>query len=383
MTRYSVPHLRRSTALRGFGVALSAVGATVLFGSAVIIPATAQQPQQRGQAGSAQLITPNFKDTDLGQIVAAVAQVTHKNFIIDPRVRAQVTVLSDTPMSPDAFYELFLSILQVNNFAALPVGNTVKIIPASDARTLPARDFPDSVSATSDEMVTQVIAVKNVSATTLLQVLRPLLPQYAHIGPVSSGNMLVISDRASNVNRMMKIIQRIDQAGDDSIDIVPLENASAADIVRVVNTLNTGAQQPELQVLAAKVVADERSNSVLLSGEKSQRLRIKTLISYLDTPLKSGGDTQVRYLYYADAEKLAAKLKEQMQGIAAAATGTAPGAAANSAAAQADRSIAAGVNIIILSDRGVNKDNAPIPALLAVSGLHHHLIREGTRTTVS
>jgi general secretion pathway protein D len=306
-------------------------------GSATLTPVAAQQVQPQG-AGNERRITPNFIDVDLGQIVDAVATVTPgKTFIVDPRVRAQVTVRSTTAMSPDAFYELFLSILQVNNFAAVTTGNTVKIIPAADARTLPAKELQEYVSATSDEMVTQVIAIKNVSAATVLQAVRPLVPQYAHIGAVSSGNMLVISDRASNVNRMMRIIQRIDQAGDDSIDIVPLENASAAEIVRVVNSLNTGAQQPDAQAISAKVVADERSNSVLISGEKSQRLRIKALISYLDTPSKGGGDTQVRYLYYSDAEKLAAKLKEQLQGIAAAATGATPGA--TGAAAQMDRSI--------------------------------------------
>ncbi len=326
-------------ALRRLRIALLTFGATLLFGSAALAPVAAQQQPAQSAAGNAQMVTPNFKDADLGQIIEAVASVTHKTFIIDPRVRAQVTVLSNTPMSPDAFYELFLSILQVNNFAALPSGNIVKVIPAADARNLPAKDLQEYVSATSDEMVTQVIAVKNVSAATLLQAIRPLVPQYAHVGVIVSGNMLIISDRASNVHRIMKIIQRIDQVGDDSIDIVPLENASAAEIVRVVNSLNTGVAQPDIQAMSAKVVADERSNSVLISGEKNQRLRIKTLITYLDTPLKSGGDTQVRYLYYADAEKLAAKLKEQMQGIAAAATGAPAAGAAGAAAAQQDRGI--------------------------------------------
>src|SRR5262249_48297446 len=135
MTLHFARRSRRSTALKGLSLALSASAATMLFGSTVLTSAVAQQPQQA--AGNARMITPNFKDTDLGQIVEAVAAVTQKTFIIDPRVRAQVTVLSNTPMSPDAFYELFLAILQVNNFAALPVGNTVKIIPAADARNLP------------------------------------------------------------------------------------------------------------------------------------------------------------------------------------------------------------------------------------------------------
>lgn len=326
---------RRPHVLRRLRVALMTGSATVLLGSVTVLPALAQQ--NPAPAAAPRMITPNFKDTDLGLIVEAVASVTGKTFIIDPRVRAQVTVLSNTPMSADQFYELFQSILQVNNFAAVATGNTVKIIPYNDARTLPSKDLQDYVSATSDEMVTQVVAIKNVSATQFIQLLRPLIPQTAHLAPFSSANMLVISDRASNVNRLMKIIQKIDQASDDAIDIVPLENASASEIVRTINTLNTGAAQPDAQTLSGKVVADDRSNSVLISGEKSQRLRLKTLISYLDTPLKSGGDTQVRYLYYSDAEKLAGKLKEQLQGIAAAATGATPGA--QGAAAQPDRGV--------------------------------------------
>ena len=206
-------------------------------------------------------------------------------------------------MSPDAFYEAFLSILQVHGFVAVPSGNVVKIIPDANARQLPANDLPGAVSADSDEFVTQVIAVRNISAAQLVPVLRPLIPQYGHLVAYPASNMLIISDRASNVNRMMRIIQRIDQGGDEEIDIIRLENASAAEIVRVVNTLFTGpGAQAEAPGVAAKLVADDRTNSVLISGEKSQRLRLRTLVTHLDTPFETGGDTQVWYLNYADAE---------------------------------------------------------------------------------
>jgi general secretion pathway protein D len=149
--------------------------------------------------------------------------------------------------------------------------------------------------------------------------------------------MLIISDRASNVSRMMRIIQRIDLGGDEEIDIVRLENASASEIVRVVNALNQGpGQQAEAAGMSARLVADDRTNSVLISGEKAQRLRLKTLVTHLDTPLETGGDTRVRYLNYADAEQIAGKLKEQITGITQAAPG-APGAQAGPQAA-ADRS---------------------------------------------
>jgi len=286
----------------------------------------------RAQQGA--MITPNYKDADLGQVIEAVSQVTGKNFIVDPRVRAQVTMLSSTPMSPAAFYEAFLAILQVHGFVAVPSGKVIKILPDANARQLPANDLPDRVSSTSDEIVTQVVQVRNISAAQLVPILRPLIPQYGHLAAYPASNMLIISDRAANVNRMVRIIDRIDQGGDSDIDVIRLEHASAAEIVRVMNSLTAGQAEGGG---GAKIVADERTNSVLLSGEASQRLRWKTLITHLDTPLEAGGDTQVRYLRYADAEKIAAKLKEQATGVVAAAAGGGQAAATTSAAT--DRSI--------------------------------------------
>jgi len=278
--------------------------------------ASAQQAQP---AQHAQRITPNFKDADITQIAEAVSAATGKTFIVDPRVRAQVTMLSSTPMSPDAFYETFLSILQVYGFIAVPAGNVIKILPDANARQIPSIDLPDHVSATSDEIVTQVVDVKNVSAAQLVPILRPMIPQYGHLAAYPSSNILIISDRASNVNRMMRIIRRIDQVANQDPEIVPLQNASASEIVRVVNSFYQGAAATE--GVAVKVVADERSNSVLIGGDQSQRLRVRALVAHLDTPLEAGGDTRVRYLHYANAEKIAPKLKEQITGIAQAAPG--------------------------------------------------------------
>jgi general secretion pathway protein D len=299
-------------------LATGALAAALALGMTTAAPAQSQ--------GS---ITPNYKDADLGQIIEAVSAVTGKNFIVDPRVRAQVTMLSSTPMSPAAFYEAFLSILQVHGFVAVPSGDVIKILPDANARQLPANDLPSSVSSTSDEIVTQVVSVKNVSAAQLVPILRPLIPQYGHLAAYPSSNMLIISDRAANVSRMMRIIQRIDQTGDENIDVIPMQHASASEVVRIVNSLYVATGAEGGGVPTVKMVADDRTNSVLVSGETSQRLRLKTLITHLDTPLEAGGDTQVRYLRYADAEKISQKLREQIQGITAAATpGAAPGGAA-------------------------------------------------------
>ncbi len=282
--------------------------------------ASAEPPSQQA------MITPNYKDADLAQIVEAVSQVTGKNFIIDPRVKAQVTMLSSTPMAAGAFYEAFLAILQVHGFVAVPSGKVYKIIPDANARQVPGNDLPNYVSSSSDELVTQVVQLKTVSAAQLVPILRPLLPQSGHLAAYTPGNVLIISDHANNVNRVLRIIERIDQGGEDDIDIVRLEHAAATDIVRVVNQLSqAGAAEGGSTI---KLIADERSNSVLISGEKSQRLRLRTLVAHLDTPLESGTGTRVRYLKYADAEKIAGKLKEQVQGATAGAQAAGGGAQA-------------------------------------------------------
>jgi len=160
-------------------------------------------------------------------------------------------------------------------------------------------------------MVTQVLAVQNINASQLVPVLRPLMPQNAQLSAVTGANILILSDRASNVNRMMRIIARIDQVGSADIDVIPLQSATAADTARVLTTLL--AQTGEAAT-GVKVVADDRSNSILVSGDSTLRLRIRTLVTHLDTPIDTGTTTQVRYLRYSDAEDLAGRLKEQLSG---------------------------------------------------------------------
>ena len=303
---------------------ITLLAALLVFGAAS--PSTAQP-------ASGARITPNFKDADITQVIEAVAAATGRNIIVDPRVRAQVTMLSSTPMTPDAFYEAFLALLQVHGFVAAPSGDVLKIIPDANSRTMPGNDLPDRLSATSDEIVTQVVSVTNVSAAQLVAILRPLMPQNAHLAAYPSSNMLILADRANNVNRMLRIIRRIDQASDADIEVVAMQNASAAEVVRTMTALNPAQASAEGGMSPLRVVADDRSNSILLAGDKTQRLRARTLIAYLDTPLSSGGDTRVRYLRYADAEKIAAKLKEQVQGVTAGAP-----AAGTTTSASADRS---------------------------------------------
>ncbi|MFO1355952.1 MAG: type II secretion system secretin GspD [Gammaproteobacteria bacterium] len=288
----------------------------------------AQQPQ-----GS---ITPNYKDADIRQVIEAVGAVTGKNFILDPRVKAQVTMLSSTPMTPEAFYEAFLSILSVYGFVAVPSGNLVKILPDANARQVPGAELAAGGGRAADDLVTRIIAVKNVGAAQLVPILRPLIPQYGHLAAHPASNILIISDRASNVERLQRIIERIDTDSTSDIEVIRLENASAAEVVRVITTLGQGAKT-EGAAPPATVVADERTNSVLLSGDRNERLRLRTLVAHLDTPLQEGGDTRVRYLRYAEAKGLATKLQAQYQKQGGAAA--APGGAAAAPAERGEVSI--------------------------------------------
>ena len=285
---------------------------------ALALPAQAQVEQQI-------TITPNYKEADIRQIVEAVGEVTGRNFIIDPRVSGNVTMLSSTPMSPDAFYEAFLSILEVYGFIAMETGEITKILPNASARQYPG--FLGTDGAGADDIVTQVIKVQNIGAAQLVPILRPLIPQYGHLAAHPGSNMLIISDRALNVERMVRIIRRIDQSNDEDIEVVPLTHASATEIVRVLTTLTQAPRADGLPVTTS-LVADARTNSVLIGGEKNERLRLRVLIAHLDTPLEDGGDTQVRYLRYADAEELSTKLQTHFTQQA-----TAEGAAASATSA--------------------------------------------------
>ena len=267
-------------------------------------------------AGSAQqpTITPNYKDADIRQVIEAVSEITGQNFVLDPRVKAQVTMLSSIPMTPDAFYEAFLSILSVYGFVAVPAGDVIKILPDANARQVPGTEMTANPGSRPDDILTRVIQVQNVAASQLVPILRPLIPQYGHLAAYPASNMLIISDRSANVQRMMNIIRRIDQSSDDEVEVLRLEFATASQVVTLINSLMQGARaEGAVPAKMTTVVADDRTNSVLISGDKAERLRLRALIAHLDTPLESGGATQVRYLRYAESSELADKLQTQYQ----------------------------------------------------------------------
>ena len=263
----------------------------------------------------AETVTLNLKDADIAALISTVAAVTDKNFIIDPRVKGKVTVISSRPMNNDEVYQVFLSILKVHGFAAVPSGEVIKIVPDVNAKQDGIPTVSDRHPGQGDEMVTRVVQVDNVAAAQLVPILRPLIPQQGHLAAYPATNVLIISDRARNVDRLVKIIRRIDQVSDSEIEIIPLQHASATEVVRVLTSLSRATpakgKVPGVAAGGQVLVADERTNSVLLGGDRATRLRMRAIISHLDTPLDSGGNTDVVYLRYA----VAADIVDTLMGV--------------------------------------------------------------------
>ena len=279
-----------------------AAAAILLTALVVAVPVQAQAPGPQ--------IMPNYREADIRQVIEAVGEVTGRNFLVDPRVTGQVTFLSYSPMSAEAFYEAFLATLQVHGYVAVEAGDVIKIVPDATARVYPGA----AAGSDGDRIVTQTVQLDNVGAAQLVPILRPLIPQYGHLAAHPGSNTLIIADRAANVNRMLSIIDRIDQSSDEEIEVIRLENASASEVTTMLTALDQAAVSQGVPGL--QLAADSRTNSILITGPANRRLRFRALIAHLDTPSGEGGNTQVRYLNYADAEELAANLQTQFGGAA-------------------------------------------------------------------
>lgn len=257
-------------------------------------------------------VTLNLKDADINALVESMSVLTGKNFIVDPRVKGRVTIISSKPMDEKELYEVFLAVLGVHGFAAVPSGKVIKIVPAAGAKQESVPTVDRSRGIEPDQIVTRVIQVQNVSAAQIVPILRPLIPPQGHLAAYTPTNVLIISDNAANVERIASIISRIDLASNEEVEIVALRHASAAEVVRVLTALEQGKARtdPAAGVGApTRMVADERTNSILLSGDQTSRVRLRTVITHLDTPVDSGGNTQVIYLRYAKAKDLVTVLQ--------------------------------------------------------------------------
>ncbi len=255
-------------------------------------------------------MTLNLNDADIRAFIATVSEMTGKNFIIDPRVKGRVTVVFSTPTTPENIYEVFLSVLKVHGFSTVPSGDAIKIIPSAGAKQDNIPTMLEDGSSRSEKTLTQVVQVNHADAGQLASILRPLLPQYAHIAAHASSNTLVIVDTASNVNRIVNIIRRIDQANNFGVEIIKLKHAQANTLVQTLNKLvSKGPRKGKTPAQSQSVSADERTNSLILNGDPSWRANIKSIVAQLDQPVENEGNTEVIYLKYANAKELSSVLQ--------------------------------------------------------------------------
>ena len=251
----------------------------------------------------------NLQNADLRALVQTVSKRTGRNFIVDPRVNAKVDVVTSTPITNQELYDIFLAVLSVHGFAAVPSGDVTKIVPAATAK----QDAIPTDGGPGAQLVTRVVTVEHINAAQLVPILRPLLPQEGHLAAIQPTNRLIVTDSADNIDRLLRIIQRVDRPAESEIEVVRLQHASAAEVVRILGSLEPAQGQQGAEP-GARLAADTRTNAVLVRGDRESRLRMRTLIANLDTPLERQGNTRVIYLRYANADDLVGILQGVSEG---------------------------------------------------------------------
>ena len=214
--------------------------------------------------------TLNLNNTDVYALIETVSNATGRNFVVDPRVSGKVTVISTTPVTAEKLYEMFLSVLQVHGFSAVPAGSLTKIVPDFAAKQGPVPVLGVETEE-RDQLVSQVIPINNVPAAPLVQILRPMVPQEGQLAANPASNSLLVTDRAANIQRLMEIIKLIDVPDSDEVDLVHLRQASAADIVRTLSPLQRAGGAGPNGTASMQLLADERTNSILISGNQAVR----------------------------------------------------------------------------------------------------------------
>ncbi len=286
---------------------LSQVSAALVLSVALAFsPTWAQDSNQPEQTWMV-----NFKDADIEEVIKFVADITGRTIVMDPRVKGRVKVISQEPVNKRELYNLFRDILEVHDFAVVEVGKVTRVIPLKDARSAPI-----PVGEPDDRgYVTEVYQLKNVDASKILPVLRPLIPQHSHMAADTFSNSIVVSDTAPNIRRLMKVIEKIDQSALPETEVIQLRYADAEDLVSTLTKLyqKEAKQTPSSNQL--QIIADKRNNAILLSGEDMQRTRAKALIKRLDRPQDQSGSVRVIYLDYANAKDVAAVLSKVVQNM--------------------------------------------------------------------
>lgn len=256
----------------------------------------------------------NVKNADLNEFVMQVAGITGKTFVVDPRIKGNVTVVSSTPMNQEAVYELFLSVLRVHNWTAVPSGGVIRIQQNATAKQSPGAES-EAGSIAPEELMTRVVSAQNVKSDELVKILRPLIPQYGHIAAVAEPNVVIISDHADNMARLVRLVQQVDVADDFQVVVAPMKHAWVGTVVALLekiapSQLAEGSSGPQ----RVQLIANERNNSLVVRGKPRPVAEILKLVEQLDLPSTATGATQVIYLRHGDASKLAPMLEEMISG---------------------------------------------------------------------
>ncbi|MDP5209062.1 MULTISPECIES: type II secretion system secretin GspD [unclassified Microbulbifer] len=279
---------------------LIVVGLSFLVSTAVL----AQGPER---------VTLSLDNADIRDLINWAADFTGKNIIVHPNVKGKVTVVAGDPMTHDEAFDVFMSVLQVNGFSLVEQGGTWKVVPDALAKqqAIPVAD--ENTLAPAESLVVRTVRVENISAAQLIAMLRPLIPQTGHLAAYADTNTLIIADRAANIDQIVRLVRQLDRAGAIDIEVVPLLFASAKEVKQVLNELlqSGGGKQAGREVQPLRIAVDERSNSILLTGDPVTRQQIKTVIGRLDQPLDGDGNTAVVYVQYANA----ADLKPILEGM--------------------------------------------------------------------
>ncbi len=251
----------------------------------------------------------NVKNADINEFVEQVAEITGKTFVLDPRLKGNVTIISSTPMHADAVYELFLQVLRSHGFTASPSGDVIRIQQTALGKQSPGAESM-SGAISPGELITKVIAAQNVASSELVKILRPLVPQYGHIAPIDEPNVVIITDHVDNIDRLTKMIQKIDVSNDDIVQVVNLKEAWVGSVVATLEKLapeqiGRNAKGPT----RVQIIANERNNSMILRGNARPIAEVLKLVDQLDRPATTAGSTQVIRLKHGDSKNIAEIVK--------------------------------------------------------------------------
>ncbi|MDC5586617.1 type II secretion system secretin GspD [Acinetobacter baumannii] len=253
----------------------------------------------------------NLRDADLTAFINEVADITGKNFAVDPRVRGNVTVISNKPLNKDEVYDLFLGVLNVNGVVAIPSGNTIKLVPDSNVKNS-GIPYDSRNRVRGDQIVTRVIWLENTNPNDLIPALRPLMPQFAHMAAIAGTNALIVSDRAANIYQLENIIRNLDGTGQNDIEAITLQSSQAEEIITQLEAMSATGASKDFSGARIRIIADNRTNRILIKGDPQTRKRIRHMIEMLDVPSADRlGGLKVFRLKYASAKNLS----EILQGL--------------------------------------------------------------------